>query len=286
MQFTVKEAASLMDFLVKALHGKSRTGIKSLLAKRLVSVDHQVVTKFDLPLKVGQTVIISKKSPVEAAVLRGVSIIYDDDDLVVIEKSAGLLSVPPDTGSEKSALGIVTAHLKRLNSRARLFVVHRLDRDTSGLMMFVKNKGLQAELRTAWQESIHTRRYIALVEGVVAQDKGKIVSWLKGTDGLRTYSSKTPGDGQKAVTHFKVLKRSAAYTLLEVDLETGRKNQIRVHMQDIGHPVAGDDKYGSTQNPVGRLGLHAQILEFTHPKTKKKMSFDAPTPAEFLKLFK
>lgn len=286
MQFTVKEPAALMDFLHKALHGKSRTGIKTLLAKRLVSVDHEVTTKFDQQLRAGQTVMISKKSPVEAAVLRGVSIVYDDDDLVVIEKSAGLLSVPPDVGSEKSALGIVTAHLKRLNSRARLFVVHRLDRDTSGLMMFVKNKELQVELRTNWQESVLTRRYIVVVEGVVAKDKGKIVSWLKGTDGLRTFSSPVEGDGQKAITHFKVLKRAQEYTLLEVDLETGRKNQIRVHMQDLHHPVVGDDKYGATRNPIGRLGLHAQILEFTHPKTKKKMSFDAPTPPEFLKLFK
>jgi 23S rRNA pseudouridine1911/1915/1917 synthase len=306
MQFTVKDPAPLMDFLMKALHGKSRTGIKAMLAKRLVSVDHEVTTQFNQTLLPGQTVMIGKKSPAEAVVLAGVKIIYDDDDLVVIEKSAGLLSVPTDTGTEKSALGIATAHLKRLNHKARLFIVHRLDRDTSGLMMFVKNKELQRQLRQNWQESVLTRRYAVVVEGSVIKDKGTIVSWLKGTDGLRTYSSQTVGEGQKAISHYKVVNRSFrkeaaksspgksetsgfgadGFTLLDVELETGRKNQIRVHMEDLGHPVIGDDKYGATQNPIGRLGLHARVLEFTHPKTQKQMSFEAETPKEFLRLFR
>jgi len=285
MQFTVKEPTTLLDFLLKMIEGKSRTGVKALLAKRLVSVEHQVVTKFNTPLKVGQLVAISKKTPVESVTLQGLSIVYDDDDLTVVNKSHGLLSVPPDTGSEKSALGIVTTHLKRLNSRARLFVVHRLDRDTSGLMMFVKKKDLQVTLRTNWQESILTRRYVVVVEGIVEKNAGTIISWLQGTDGLRTYSSQTPGKGQKAVTHYKVLQRSDEFSLVEVDLETGRKNQIRVHMQDLGYPVVGDEKYGSTRNPLRRLGLHAQILEFKHPVTGHKLSFDTPTPREFLKLF-
>lgn len=285
MQFTVKKVSSLGDFLVASLHGKSRTGIKALFSRRLVSVNHEVVTNYNTQLEIGQTVSIAQKSPVEPAQLNGIKIVYDDEDLIVIEKEAGLLSVPADVGTEKSALGIATAHLKRLSSRARLFIVHRLDRDTSGLMMFVKNKELQREFRENWQETVATRSYSVIVEGVVAKDKGTITSWLLGTDGLRTYSSQKPGEGQKAISHYKVVKKSAEFTLLDVELETGRKNQIRVHMQDLGHPVVGDDKYGSTTNPIKRLGLHARVLEFSHPKTKRKMSFDAAPPREFLRLF-
>lgn len=285
MQFKVKENTTLMEFLAKSLAGKSRTGIKALLAKRLVFVDHKVETKFNLPLTTGQTVAIGKKTAAEPVMLRGVRIVYDDDDLVVIDKEAGLLSVAADTGSEKSAHSITGAHLKRLNHKARLFIVHRLDRETSGLMMFVKHKELQRQLRDNWQESILTRSYAVVVEGVVAKDKGKIVSWLKGTDGLRTYSSPVEGDGQKAISHFKVVRRGAAHTLLEVELETGRKNQIRVHMQDLGHPVIGDDKYGAATNPIHRLGLHAQILKFKHPVSGQAMAFESETPKDFLRLF-
>ena len=151
MEFTVKTDTTLLEFLQKALHGKSRTGIKAMLAKRLVAVDHEVTTQFNQPLTAGQLVTIGKKTASQKAVLRGVSIVYDDDHLVVIDKSAGLLSVATDTGSEKTAHGIVGTHLKRLNHRSRLFIVHRLDRETSGLMMFVKQKELQVKLRQNWR---------------------------------------------------------------------------------------------------------------------------------------
>ncbi len=285
MQFTVKQNATLMDFLMKALDGKSRTGIKAMLAKRLVSVDMQVTTQFNLTLTPGQIVAIGKRTAAEPVTLHGVTIVYDDDDLVVIEKAAGLLSVPTDTGSEKSAHSIIGTHLKRLNHKSRLFIVHRLDRETSGLMMFVKHKEIQRQLRENWQESILMRSYAVVVEGVVAKDKGKIISWLQGTDGLRTYSSQVEGDGQKAISHYKVVRRGEANTLLDVELETGRKNQIRVHMQDLGHPVVGDDKYGAATNPIKRLGLHAQMLKFSHPVSGQAMAFESETPKEFLRLF-
>lgn len=286
MEFKVKEPSVLIDFLLKALHGKSRTSVKAMLAKKLVSVEHEVVTQFNHSLLAGQMVSIGKKSPAKAEVLRGVTIVYDDDDLIIIEKSAGLLSVATDMGTEKSAHSIASAHLKRKSHKTKLFIVHRLDRETSGLMMFVKTKDIQKKLRTNWQESVLTRSYTVVVEGSVAKDQGTITSWLQGTDGLRTYSSQVSGDGQKAVSHYKVVKRSADFSMLEVELETGRKNQIRVHMQDLGHPVIGDEKYGAVKNPIGRLGLHARVLAFEHPVTGKKMSFESEVPPEFLRLFK
>ena len=285
MEFTVKTDTTLLEFLQKAMHGKSRTGIKAMLAKRLVAVDHEVTTQFNQALSPGQLVTIGKKSASEKAILRGVTIVYDDDHLVVIDKSAGLLSVATDTGSEKTAHSIVGTHLKRLNHRSRLFIVHRLDRETSGLMMFVKSKELQVKLRQNWQESVLERSYAVVAEGSVEKDKGKIISWLQGTDSLKTYSSQNEGDGQKAVTHYKVVQRSDAYTLLDVELETGRKNQIRVHMQDLGHPVAGDKKYGASTDPLKRLGLHARVLKFTHPATGRAMAFESAPPKEFTQLF-
>lgn len=285
MKFTVKEPATLLEFLLLKLHGKSRTGVKSILARGIVSVNGAVTTHAKHSLLPGQIVTIGDKAPEEPVTLRGVKIVYEDDSVIVIDKAPGLLSVATDTGSERSAHSIVSDYVKRKTPKAKVLVVHRLDRDTSGLMMFVKDRELQRQLRQNWQESIETRRYIVVVEGTVAKDSGTITSWLKGTDSLRTYSSKTPNDGQKAVTHFKVLKRSADYSLLSVELETGRKNQIRVHMQDIGHPVVGDEKYGSQSDPIGRLGLHAAELAFEHPRTGKPLVFRSEAPKEFLKIF-
>lgn len=282
-----------MDFLMQALHGKSRTGVKSLLSKKLVTVDGELITRFDHPLSEGQVVGIGKKPQGKTTALRGLKIIYEDEAVIVIDKEAGLLSVSTDLGKERTAHGLVSAYVKRRNPKTKVLVVHRLDRDTSGIMMFVKDKDLQRHLRQNWQQSIETRSYLVVVEGIVEKDSGTIESFMHGTDSLRSYSSKRQEGGQKAVSRYKVLKRGKDHTLLEVELETGRKNQIRVHMQDIGHPVAGDSKYGSTRagalltaggakgDKLGRLGLHAHVLAFTHPVTEKPLVFQSPAPAEF-----
>jgi len=285
MKFTVKEPATLIEFLLNVLHGKSRTGVKSLLSRHLVEVDQTTISRHDYVLKTGQLVSIRKNQPSSTAVFRELKILFEDDDLIVIEKNAGLLSVATDLGTEKSAHSILSAYVKRAHAKAKLYIVHRLDRETSGVMMFVKKKELQILLREAWQKSIAMRSYSAIVEGVVKKDKDVIVSWLKGTDGLRTYTSEKSGEGQKAVSRYTVIKRSAAYTLVDVELETGRKNQIRIHMQDLGHPVVGDPKYGATKDPLGRLGLHARILAFTHPASGESMRFESKIPEIFLELF-
>ncbi len=288
---------------MQSLHGKSRTGVKALLAKKVVTVDGEMTTRFDHPLVAGQVVGIGKKPQGKPTSLRGLKIIFEDEAVIVIEKEAGLLSVATDLGKERTAHGLVSAYVKRRNPKTKVLVVHRLDRDTSGIMMFVKDKDLQRHLRQNWQQSIETRRYVVLVVGIVEKDSGTIESYMHGTDTLRSYSSNKKEGGQKAVTHFKVLQRGKKYTLLEVELETGRKNQIRVHMQDIGHPVVGDEKYGSIRtkehfatgdspgatprpvpaNPIGRLGLHAAELAFEHPSTGKMLVFKSEVPQEFLK---
>ena len=177
-------------------------------------------------------------------------------------------------------------YLKEKNPKDKIFVVHRLDRDTSGVMIFAKSEKAQDILQTTWNDSVKERTYVALVEGNVKKDSDTIISYLAENKAMITYSTDNEEEGKKAVSHYKVLKRNKNYSLLEVNIETGRKNQIRVHMQDLGHSVVGDKKYGSTKNPIKRLGLHAHTIVFKHPITKEVLSFTSKIPEAFLSLFK
>lgn len=282
----VTEPSQLMNFLVTKFPEKSRTTIKSLLAHKQVSVDDMMTTQFDFPLKRGQTVFINKKKSTEKPRFRDLRIVHEDADLIVIDKASGLLSMASETEKQKTAYSMLSEYVKRSNPRNLIFIVHRLDRETSGLMMFAKSKKIQELLQKDWNEAIIERSYIAVVEGSMENTEGTVTSWLKENKALMMYSSQTPDDGQKAVTHYKVLKANKQFSLLEVKLETGRKNQIRVHMKDLGYPVAGDKKYGAKLNPVGQMGLHARVLAFKHPVTKRPMRFDTPIPLKFQKLFR
>jgi 23S rRNA pseudouridine1911/1915/1917 synthase len=274
-----------MEFLLEQLKGKSRTTVKSLLAHRQVTVGIHTITQFDYPLEAGALVTINWGVVPTQTRLRGIRILFEDPYLVVIEKEAGMLSIA--TAKEKllTTYSILSAHVKKEDPTNRIFVLHRLDRDTSGVMMFAKSEKVQEAMQKDWQESVVRRTYIAVVEGVVEKEEGTIRSFLKENKMLIMYSTKVPGEGDEAITHYKVLKRSEEFTLLEVDLETGRKNQIRVHMKDLGHPVAGDKKYGSKLNPLRRTCLHANILGFNHPVTGELLSFETPPPHRFLTLF-
>ena len=277
--------AKLLEFLCESFPDRSRKSIKSLIEQKQIMIRNQIITRFDYPLAPGMDVIILKKKPSLNLTLRKLNLLYEDDHLLVIEKSAGLLSVATAKENEETAFSILKSYVRKSHHRAELYIVHRLDRDTSGIMMFAKTKEIQQKLQDNWDKTVTKRIYYAVVEGHVKKAEGEIVSCLKENKLLMVYSSKTPGDGQKAVTRYRVLKRNARYSLLEVALQTGRKNQIRVHLQDIGHCIAGDKKYGAATNPLGRLGLHAGILEFFHPATAKKMHFETPVPAVLEKLF-
>ena len=281
----VTEASELMNFLIAKFPEKSRTTIKSLLAHKQVCVDDMVTTKFDFPLKRGQVVFLNKKKSEEKPRFRGLRIVHEDADIIVIEKAAGLLSMASETEKQKTAYHMLSEYVKRFDPRNLIFIVHRLDRDTSGLMMFAKSKRVQEVLQKDWNESIIERSYVAIVEGSIEKTEGTVTSWLKENKAMVMYSSQVPDDGQKAVTHYKVLKTNKLFTLLDVKLETGRKNQIRVHMKDIGFPVTGDKKYGAKSNPIGQMGLHARVLAFKHPVTGRAMRFDTPIPLKFQKLF-
>jgi 23S rRNA pseudouridine1911/1915/1917 synthase len=281
----VTEPSELMKFLLVEIPGKSRNDIKSLLAHRQISVDNEVISQYNHPLEIGQEVVVNWTKVLIEKQPQGLNIVFEDPFIIVIEKQAGLLSIATATEKEQTAFSILSEHVKKRDPKNKIFVLHRLDRDTSGVMMFAKSEEVQQLLQNAWKETVLERSYIAVVEGPLSQAEGTITSWLTESKAFKMYSSRTPNDGQKAVTHYKVLKKNKHYSLLEVKLETGRKNQIRVHLQDIGHSVIGDKKYGATKHPIGRLGLHARVLAFRHPITGEPVRYETDIPKEFLNLF-
>lgn len=285
-KFTVSEPAQLMAFLIEQLPHKNRNNIKSLLSNKQILIDGKVYTQFNHPLREGQVVTVAANRAPETTQYRGLTILYEDPSIIVINKQAGLLSMATNKERDRTAYGILSDYLKKENPSNKIFIIHRLDRETSGVMMFAKSEKVQRLMQEAWNATTKERTYVALVEGVPEPPTGTITSFLRESKALIVYSSQNPDNGQLSITNYKVLKANNGFALLELELETGRKNQIRVHMQDIGHPIVGDAKYGATSNPIGRLGLHAEVLAFEHPITGESMRFDAPVPKTFLSALK
>ncbi|MDD3268403.1 MAG: RluA family pseudouridine synthase [Syntrophomonadaceae bacterium] len=284
--FLVSEPAELLNFLIEKMPAKGRNNVKSLLSHRQVLVDGEVVTQYNNQLQAGQEVLINWSLLRDEGQARGLKIIYEDADIIVIDKPAGLLSMASDQEKINTAYRQVRDYVSGTNPENRIFIVHRLDRDTSGIMLFAKNEAVKHLMQDNWKDIVKDRAYVAVVEGRVEQKEGVVKSWLKETKTRLMYSSSWAGDGLEAITHFKVLQAAAKYSLLEIRLETGRKNQIRVHMKDIGHSIIGDKKYGSNKNPIGRLGLHAHILAFNHPVSGEPLHFETEVPKKFARLFR
>ena len=282
----VLDPTELLIFLMEKMPDQSRNKIKSLLTRGQILVDGKVVKQYNHLLRAGQDVTINR------SIVRGEeedkvpTIMYEDADLIIIDKPTGLLTVASDTEKEHTAYHQLMNYVRKSNSENRIFIVHRLDRDTSGVMLFAKNEELKRSFQDRWKEIMVERTYFAVVEGSVRKKEGTIKSGLLETKTKLMYSSSKPGEGLEAITHYKVLQNTANYSLLKINLETGRKNQIRVHMKDLGHSIIGDKKYGSKSNPIGRLALHAQILSFHHPITKALMRFETEMPLKFTQLFK
>lgn len=283
--YIVREPMGLMEFLAARMPQASRTKLKALLSKQVVYVDNVITSQYDFPLKPGMKVQVSREKKNTAFHNKLLKIVYEDAYLVVVEKMQGLLSVSAGHESGRTACAILNEYLKRSgHANGRVHVVHRLDRDTSGLMMFAKDEKTQDTLRGNWHDLVYDRRYVAVVAGEMEKDEGTVTSWLTDRK-LYVHSSPTDDGGKYAITHFRTIKRANGYSLVELHLETGRKNQIRVHMQDLGHPVVGDGRYGlEGANPINRLALHAFKLCFLHPVTGGQMQFETPYPAEFKRL--
>lgn len=283
--FEVVEEITLLDFLLANVN-ESRSKVKSTLKGMGVRVNGKCVTQFDYLLKPGMKVAVSKtKRNQEVFKSRFLKIIYEDRWLIVIEKAIGILSMPAGH-STLNVKSILDEYFHKSRQNCRAHVVHRLDRDTSGLMVYAKNMEAEQILEHNWHDIVYNRRYVAVVSGEIVEDSGTVSSWLKDNKAYITYSSPIDNGGKYAVTHFHVLNRTTEHSLVEFKLETGRKNQIRVHSADIGHPVCGDVKYGNGDNPLHRLCLHAYMLCFYHPITNERMEFETPIPTSFRLLFK
>jgi len=279
----VTAPAPLLEYLLANIEKKSKNNIKTLLKNGSVVVDDRITTKFDHMLKEGQ-VISFKTTYLDADVDNTLDVIFEDKDIIVINKPEGLLSIATDKEKEKTAYILVSNYLKKKKKSNRVFIIHRLDRDTSGVLMFAKSEHIKNLYQDEWNNLVVKRGYLVIVEGKT-EKSGTVRSWLHETKSQFVFSSKKREDGKEAITDYIKLKNTANFSLLDVDIKTGRRNQIRVHMSDIGHPIVGDKKYGSTTNPVKRLGLHAYVLELYHPVTKKLMRFEAVTPQSFSQLF-
>ena len=283
--YTVEEDAQLLDWLIANLKGLSRNKVKDTLHGRGIKVNGKIVTQFDYPLTRGMKISVSKSKKNDTFKSRYVNLVYEDPYLVVIEKKPGILSMAAGHKS-LNVKTVLDDYFRQTKQRCTAHVVHRLDRDTSGLMVYAKDMQTEQTLEHEWHNIVYDRRYVAVVSGEMEEDEGTIANWLKGNKAYVTYSSPVDNGGKYAVTHFHVLDRTTEHSLVEYKLETGRKNQIRVHSADMNHPVCGDVKYGNGDDPIHRLCLHAYMLHFFHPVTRARMEFETPIPSQFRMLFK
>ena len=282
LTFKVVEDAVLIEFLMVKMHGISRNKAKALITNRVVLVNNAITTYPLAELKTGDVVQLDRSKHKMSFHSKELDIVYEDPYLLVVDKHPGLLSMSNNT-RQQTVQTVLNRYLEKGGGRNTSHLVHRLDRDTSGLMVYAKDVQTQQSLIDGWQYLVTDRRYLALVEGELENPRGVVKSWLTEDKKFITHSSPVDNGGKFAVTHYEILNSSNGYSLVECELETGRKNQIRVHMADLGHPVVGDHKYGSEIDPMRRLGLHAYMLCFRHPVTGKQMRFETPVPALFEK---
>ena len=281
------EPRGLMDLALSEVRDAGRNDVKKWLKYGHFMVNGSVAKAYDTPIGADDEVALNFSRPWPVFNHPAIRIVYEDDDVIVINKGYGLLSVGTNSRKkEENAYDILRGYVKSVDPRNKLWVVHRLDRHTTGLMMFAKSERANEVLRHNWNNVILQRDYVAVLEGYLERDKGYVKSYLAETPQFKVYSTDMPGEGRLAVTHYEVLDKGRGYTLAQFSLDTGRKNQIRVHAADMGHPIAGDRKYGAQTDPIRRLALHARTLRFAHPVTKKDMNFTSAVPPEFYKILK
>ncbi|MFW5805969.1 MAG: RluA family pseudouridine synthase [Bacteroidales bacterium] len=280
-KFRVGKENELLKFLYQNSNQKK---VKTLLKHKLVKVNGETITQFNHPLKPGDLVELHFETSATEKRFRGFSIVFEDEHIIVIDKHAGLLSISTDKDNKNTAYRALSKHVKMEDKQNKIFIVHRLDRDTSGLMLFAKNEEVKQKLQKNWHSMVFDRIYLAVIQGKPEPWSGSISSYLYESKALKVHTTDNPDEGEKAVTHYKILKGNKEYTILKVWLETGKKNQIRVHLADKGFPIVGDKTYGSKINPVGRMALHAWTLNFEHPVSGEKMEFKTGMPRKFSRL--
>lgn len=275
-KIVVEKEIILFEFLKLKLNNLSKNSIKNLLTKKLVYVNNKCITKYDYLLNINDIVEIKNTNDID--------IIYEDKNIIVVNKPYGLLTVSTEKVKVKTLYHMVSEYVKRVNKNNKIFIVHRLDKDTSGLVMFAKSEKVKDLYQKSWNNIVNKRCYYAIVNGKMKNAEGLIESYLKENNNHIVYVTKNKNEGKLAITEYKVLKEKNNKTLLDINIKTGRKNQIRVHMKENNTPIIGDIKYGIKEKSK-RMYLHAYKLELIDPITKKNIKFETDIPNEFKALF-
>ena len=283
-EYTVHSETTLMEFLMHVMPDSPRKTIKSILTHHQVSVGGVPVSQYDFPLSKEDVVIVSK-NPIRRKQTRELPLLYEDESIIAINKPSGLLSIASDREKGRTAYRLVSEYVASKSPKARIYVVHRLDEDTSGVLIFAKDAKTKEALQESWQEIVEKRGYYAIVEGEMEEKERTLQDYLAQNNLQLMYVTKNKSAGKLCITHYKVIAYKAPYSLLDVNISSGRKNQIRVQLGHRGHHVIGDDKYGEPADPLGRLGLHAYSLILTNPLTNKRYELEAPMPPEFKSMF-
>ena len=286
-RMTVEEndPLTLMEFIKSRTGEERRSALKDWLSRGQVAVDGIVTTNVAAPLHAGQRVDLNYTRAFVRFRHPRLRILYEDADIIVVEKGYGLLSVATDPSKkEETAYSILRDYVKSQSPANKVFIIHRLDQATSGVMMFARSAEAKEAMQHNWKNMVLDRRYAAVVEGAPEKEEGVVKSYLGETSAHEMYSSTNPKDGKEAVAPFRVLHKGKFYSLMEYSLDTGRKNQIRIHSKVMGCPIAGDKRYGGHTSPLHRLALHARTLNFVHPVTRRLMQFESPVPGGFYRL--
>lgn len=274
----------LLEYLLAAMSDRKRTTVKDYLKHNQVMVNGNVTRQWDQALRAGDVVKVNTSREFQLFRHSRLHIMYEDDDIIVVNKGYGLLSMGTDTKRDGTAYSLLRDYVKRVDPRQKLFIVHRLDQQTSGVMLFAKTVEAKEAMQHNWNNMVLERKYAAIVKGRPDPESGTISSYLAENAAHEVYSTDKPSEGKLAVTRYRTVRTRGGYSLLELQLETGRKNQIRVHLADKGMPIVGDRRYGSDISPIHRLALHAETLRFIHPITKRDMYFTCPLPPGFNRL--
>lgn len=284
-KLTIKEDGTLLATAAALLPDHKPTKLKSMLKHNQLAVNGVPSRQFDLAVHAGDQLWVNFDRSFQVFSHPRIKLVYEDNDIIVVDKGYGVLSTAAGKPSDDTLYNIIKKYARGFSDKANVYVVHRLDRDTSGLMLLTRTKQARDKLISNWNNMVIERKYVAVVEGDVAQPEGTIKSFLaENPDTFEMYSTDDKKVGRLAVTKYRLLKQGKRFAMVELEIKTGRKNQLRVHMQDMGNPVSGDRKYGGHPSPINRIALHATVLSFVHPITGKVVTFNSPFPDNFKKM--
>ena len=286
-KLTIKEDGTLLTAAAALLPDHKPTKLKSMLRHNQLAINGVPSTQFDLPVNAGDQLWVNFDRSFQVFNHPRIKLVYEDNDIIVVDKGYGVLSTAAGKPSDDTVYNIVKKYARGFSDKANVYVVHRLDRDTSGLMLLTRTKQARDKLISNWNNMVLDRKYIAIVEGKVEQKEGTVKSFLaENPDTFEMYSTDDKKLGRLAVTRYRVIKQGNRFAMVEMEIKTGRKNQIRVHMHDLGNPVSGDRKYGGHPSPINRIALHATTLTIVHPTTGKAVTFTSPAPENFNTMIK